>query len=103
MMYIVNELIVTLEDLYEIFNYADNIVTCHCITLPEYKEKEETVINKMFLDWFKVNQMKVNDDKFLCIKYCKNKNISYEYVNVGSSEITSSSCVKLPEVILMRN
>ncbi len=60
---------------------------CHGITVP--------VINKM-LDWFKINQMKVNDDNFqyTCIVFCKNKTINNEYVSVGSNEIMSSSYVK---------
>ncbi len=87
-----NDLIVTLEDLCEIFNYADdNTVTCHGKTVTEVKEKAEIVINKM-LDWFKVNQMKVTDDKFQYIVFCRNKTISGESVRVGSNEIMSRSC-----------
>ncbi len=60
----------------EIFNHADdNTATCHGITVPEVKKKAETVINKM-LNWFKINQMKVNDNKFQYIVFCKNKTIN---------------------------
>ncbi len=85
----------TLKGLCEIFNYAsDNTVTCHGTTVPEVKKKAETVTTKI-LNWFKVNQMKVNDDKFQYIVFCRNKTISNEYVAVGSNEIMSSSCVTL--------
>ena len=99
-------MIVTLEDLYEIFNKTDaNTVTCHSITIPEVKEKAETVhvVNKMF-DRFQVNEMKVNDDKFqyTSIVFCRNKP-SDEYVSVGSNKIMSSSCAKLLGVYLIRN
>ncbi len=84
-----------LKGICDIFNYSDdNTVTCHGITIPEVKKKAETVINKM-LCWFKINQMKVNDD--IILYFCKNKTINdeYMYVSVGSNEIMSSSYVKL--------
>ncbi len=66
-------LIVTVEDLCKIFNYADdNTVTCYGITVPEVKGKAETVINKI-LECVKVNQMKVNDDQFQYIVFCSKK------------------------------
>ena len=55
------------------FNYVhDNTITCHGKTLIEGKGKADTVISKM-LDWFKVNQMKVNDDKFQYFVFRRNK------------------------------
>ena len=47
------------------------------------------------LDWFKINQMKLNYNKFQYIEFCKNKTINGEYLSVGSNEIMSSSYVKL--------
>ncbi len=47
------------------------------------------------LDGVKVNQMKVNHDKFQYIVFCRNKTISDEYISVRSNEIMSSSCVKV--------
>ncbi len=47
------------------------------------------------LNWFKINQMKVNEDKFQYILFCKNKTINDEYVSIGSNEIMSRSHVKL--------
>ncbi len=90
-----NNLIVTLQDVCEMFNYYDvNTVKCHGKILPEVKEKAETVISKM-LDCFKVNQMKVNDDKFQYIVFCRNKTFSEAYVQVGNNEIKLSFYVKL--------
>ncbi len=59
-MYIV-DLIVTLEHMWDIGNHtADSTFTCQGITVPEVKEKAETVISKM-LDWFKVKSGIVNN------------------------------------------
>ncbi len=70
-----NDLIVALQDLCEIFNYADdNTVTCHGKSLPEVKEKAQTVISKIS-HWFKVNQIKINDDNFQYIVFCRKKDI----------------------------
>ncbi len=93
-----NDLIVT-----QIFNYTDdNTLMCHGKTVSEVKRKAETDINKM-LDWFKVNQIKVNDEKFQSIAFGRNKTISDEYVLVGSNEIMSSFCVKLLGVYFDQN
>ncbi len=55
-----NDLIVTLEDMCEQFNYADdNTATCHEKTVAEVRIKAETIIDKM-LDLFCVNKMNSN-------------------------------------------
>ncbi len=44
------------------------------------------------LDWFKVIQIKVNDDKFhYMYSVCRNKTISDEYVSVECNDIMASS------------
>ncbi len=52
---------------------AHNTATCHGITVPKVKETAE------MLDWFKVSQMEVNNDKFhlsSSIVFCGNKTVS---------------------------
>ncbi len=52
---------ITLEDMYELYNYADDNTAMWQKKVAEVRIKAETVIDKM-LDWFCINKMKVNND-----------------------------------------
>ncbi len=58
--------------------------------------KAETiiVIDKM-LDWFSVNKINANNDKFQYILFSRNGLRNDEYARVGSCEVKAESCVKL--------
>ena len=90
-----NDLIVLLERLCDIFNYADdNTVCCYGKSVKDVKDKLEDVINKM-LYWFEVNEMKVNNDKFQFILFSKNGMCKDELIKVGDTVIMMQNVVKL--------
>ena len=80
-----NDLIMMMAKLCEIFNYADdNTVCCYGKILKEVKCQLENVITKM-LSWFKINEMKVNNDKFQLILFSKNGMYSDESLKVDGA------------------
>ncbi len=46
------------------------------------------------LEWFCVNKMKANNDKFQYILFNRNGFVNDEHVRVRSSEVKADSCVK---------
>ena len=78
-----------------IFNYADdNTVCCHGKNIVDIKRALENVISEM-LHWFKLNEMKVNNDKFQLILFSKNGINSEESITVGDVIIPNQNVVKL--------
>jgi hypothetical protein len=94
-----NDLIMLMAMLCDIFNYADdNTVCCYGKTLGHVKSQLEIITSKM-LHWFKINEMKVNPDKFQLIIFNKNGMHSEETIKVGDSIVSSQNVVKLLGVL----
>ena len=90
-----NDLIIFLARLCDIFNYADdNTVSCYGHNVNDVKRDLENVLVKM-LNWFKENEMKVNNEKSQLILFSRTGIHTEEFIIVGGSEIQNQTVVKL--------
>ena len=84
----------------QVYNYADDVtLSCHGNNLLDLKlTLEDAAVQS--LDWFAVNLMKANPDKFqaMCIS---RQNYDLE-INVHGTTVKSSECVKLLGVLIDR-
>lgn len=82
-----NDLIIFLSLLCDIFNYADdNTVSCYGKNLSDVKLELENVTAEM-LNWFKINEMKVNNEKFQLILFSKKGKTRDEFIMMEDDRV----------------
>ncbi len=88
-----NDLIIRIMSLSDVFNYADDTtVCCRGSDYNEVSNKLQTVVEIM-INWFNNNHMKVNTDKFQMIVF--EKEYHEHKITIGRNEITNQKSVKL--------
>ena len=94
----INDLFFYLDRDIQIFNYADdNTLVYHCNDIDILKHKLGNASNQA-IEWFNVNSMKANPDKFQIL--CLNKIPSNDFqLNIGTCNISPDTYVKLLGVI----
>jgi len=89
-----NDLILQLENKCEIYNYADdNSVCCFATNFDDVKSNLECICKSM-LEWFNVNYLQANPDKFQVIIFENGKN-NERLLNIANTEVKACDVVKL--------
>ncbi len=88
-----NDLLYLVEDLCDIYNYADDNTICiHGSVVDDILSELESVSN-VLLEWFELNYLQANPEKFQFMLIHTNK-LEYN-VNIGNAVLSSEDSVKL--------
>lgn len=90
-----NDLLLRMSEFCHIYNYADdNTISCTGEKIEDVKANMSIALDVM-LDWFEMNGLKANPDKFQMIMFGRNMTFDDEYVIVNNTSLKHQSCVKL--------
>ena len=90
-----NDLLLKMETICEIYNYADdNSVCCYDSDINCVKTSLEHICNFMIL-WFEQNYLKANPDKFQAIVFGNHSDLHDVTINIGQTYVNTCDMVKL--------
>jgi hypothetical protein len=98
----INDLLICIAKKCEVYNYADdNSICCHGTLFNDVKSSLENV-STIMIEWFKINNLKANPEKFQAIFFDKGSHVAEE-LNIDSKAIKISEVIKLLGVYIDRN